>query len=297
LGIPLSTRRTAVSMAAQGQGAADTSRRGMLKLASATSAGLMIGLGSSTSMEPACAAAPGSTVLVVGATGSIGQATCMELLSKGYKVRGLTRRSADVMKGYAKKNEWIGKVDWVVGDLKKPETLADGVKGVDKIVFAAGAHAWDPNEGGIANNKIIFSDSVKELTTLAAKEGKVDRFVLVSSGGVTHYEDFGESLADCLKWKLDGERILKASGVPYTVVRFYFYANQDSSTEFVQVTQGDPRDRTGGINLENLAIVLSDSLSNPKLKGTTFEIFESTKTGSMDSLENKLASVKPDTGL
>jgi hypothetical protein len=69
----------------------------------------------------------------------------------------------------------------------------------EQIVFAAGAHAWDPNEGGIANNKRIFSDSVKELATLAAKEGKVDRFVLVSSGGVTHYEDYSESLADCLK--------------------------------------------------------------------------------------------------
>jgi uncharacterized protein YbjT (DUF2867 family) len=77
----------------------------------------------------------------VGATGSIGQATCMELLNKGYKVRGLTRRSADVMEGYAKKNEWIGKVEWVVGDLKKPETLADGVKGVDKVTIHLPRHA------------------------------------------------------------------------------------------------------------------------------------------------------------
>ena len=47
-------------------------------------------------------------------------------------------------------------------------------------------------------------------------------------------------LQDCLKWKLNGEKLLRESGVPYTVVRFYFYGNQDSLRDYIQVTQGDP---------------------------------------------------------
>jgi uncharacterized protein YbjT (DUF2867 family) len=90
-----------------------------------------------------------SFVWQVGASGAIGQITCQQLLDDGFKVKGLTREPEKI-KQFASKAEWISKVDWVEGDLKKTETLKPAFKGVDKVIFAAGAHAY---EEGLANNK------------------------------------------------------------------------------------------------------------------------------------------------
>ncbi len=145
---------------------------------------------------------------------------CQQLLSDGFNVVGLTR-NPDQAKEASSKVEWASKVSWVGGDLKKPETLKTAFAGVDKVIFAAGAHAY---EEGIANNKrcvspfyayvnalpcpehgffffySIFADSVGELAKLS-KEAGVSRFVLVSSAGVTHLEAFAprDYLYDCLK--------------------------------------------------------------------------------------------------
>lgn len=148
-------------------------RREALRLASATSAALFLRLGAATlEPSPVSAADNGKVALVLGASGNIGQALCQQLLKDGYKVRGLTRDPKE-KQAMSSKVKWFGDVEWVGGDLKKPETLPVVVKGADKIIFAAGAHAYNPEEGGIINNELIFSKSVGVLADLAKKEGKV----------------------------------------------------------------------------------------------------------------------------
>jgi uncharacterized protein YbjT (DUF2867 family) len=73
-----------------------------------------------------------STVLVVGATGSIGRLVVDEALRQGHDTRALLR-DPDRARGLP------DEADVVVGDLTRPETLAPAVDGIDAVVFTHGA--------------------------------------------------------------------------------------------------------------------------------------------------------------
>ena len=72
------------------------------------------------------------SVLVVGATGSVGQLVVEEAIRLGCSVRALVRNS-----GKAHKLPRAARV--VVGDVTRPETLTDAVDGVDAVVFTLGS--------------------------------------------------------------------------------------------------------------------------------------------------------------
>jgi len=76
------------------------------------------------------------TVLVVGATGSIGRLVVDEAIRQGHKVRVLVRdlRRASKLPAGAQR---------VVGDLTLPDTLAAAVDGIDAIVFDAIGNFFD----------------------------------------------------------------------------------------------------------------------------------------------------------
>jgi uncharacterized protein YbjT (DUF2867 family) len=74
-----------------------------------------------------------STVLVAGATGSIGVHVVRDALARGHQVRALVRdapRAARIPAG----------AEIVVGDLTRADALADAVDGIDAVVFVHGSH-------------------------------------------------------------------------------------------------------------------------------------------------------------
>ncbi|MGO4859060.1 NAD(P)H-binding protein [Arthrobacter sp. 2MCAF14] len=88
-----------------------------------------------------------STVLIVGATGSIGRHAVAEALRQGYAVRALVRdpaRAARLPPNGA---------DLVIGDLTRPETLGPALDGVD-------APSWfDYNQPGQRTIFMLQGDS------------------------------------------------------------------------------------------------------------------------------------------
>ena len=72
------------------------------------------------------------TVLVVGATGSIGRLVVEEAARKGHKVRALARDPR-------KAGRLFPGVEIVTGDLTAADTLTQAVNGVDAIVFTHGS--------------------------------------------------------------------------------------------------------------------------------------------------------------
>ena len=90
------------------------------------------------------------TVLVVGATGSIGRLVVQEVLREGHAVRALVRNSR---KGALLPPE----AQVVVGDVTRPDGLSAAVDGVDAIVFTLGsdgagkAGAERVDYGGVRN--------------------------------------------------------------------------------------------------------------------------------------------------
>lgn len=198
-------------------------------------------------------------MLVLGADGGIGKYVCRELRVRGYKVRGLTRQAAS-------SNGLDADVEWVVGDLNKKADLAPAMKGVKKVIFAAGAHGFED----IENNRRIYSEAVAEIARLGKAEG-TDRFLLISSAGMQLVNPLSDSfedpprlskyLRDVLKWKLRGEQLLRNSGLPYTIIRAYSLNNnaadiaQNKDDTAIAILQGENKDVSGVISRENLAQV------------------------------------------
>jgi uncharacterized protein YbjT (DUF2867 family) len=90
------------------------------------------------------------TVLVVGATGSIGRLVVEEAARQGHAVRALVRDS--------RKAHLVPDVEMVVGDLTRSDTLPPAVDGVDAIVFTHGS-----DEGGKAGAERIDYGGVRNV--------------------------------------------------------------------------------------------------------------------------------------
>ena len=73
------------------------------------------------------------TVLVVGATGSIGSLVVAESLAAGHRTRALVR---DLAKAH---RLLPNEADIAIGDVTRPDTLAAAVDGVDAIVLTLGS--------------------------------------------------------------------------------------------------------------------------------------------------------------
>lgn len=155
----------------------------------------------------------GRLVLVSGATGQQGGAVARSLLGRGFAVRALTR---DTDKEAAKELADLG-AEVVKGDLEdRPsvERALDGVRGVFSVqqFFEAG-----------------YEGEVRQGVQLAdrAKAAGVEHYVYSSVGsahretGIPHFES---------KWEV--EEHVRASGVPYTVLRpVFFMQNWEWSRE------------------------------------------------------------------
>ncbi|NEQ64869.1 MAG: SDR family oxidoreductase [Symploca sp. SIO2D2] len=183
-------------------------------------------------------------VLVVGATGGVGQLTVGKLLSKGFQVRVLTRNASKAQKMFD------NRVEIVVGDIRNPATLPAATQDVTQIICSTGTTAfpsakWDFDSiqeyKGIANLiewlKLYFKpgyciakakNSPEEIDAkgvsnlLAATPTNLKRFVFVSSCGILRKDKPPYSLLNAfgvLDAKYKGEQGIIASGLPYTIIR------------------------------------------------------------------------------
>lgn len=228
-------------------------------------------------------AEPPETVLVAGATGSIGKHVVQLLLARGHHVRGLTRKPDEARQD-------LPAVDWVRGDLRERESLADALRGVDKIVFAAGSRSWeDPTN---TPEKIDFG-GVAALAELGHSAG-VKHMVLISSAGVTReWPNASAHLKNVLKWKAAGEASLRKSGVPYTILRPLGMWDEPGGQIGIALLQGDAVQASVTISRIDLAAVAVESLFHPDARNKTFELFNAA-TFSIDSWKKDLAKLHAD---
>lgn len=195
------------------------------------------------------------TVLVAGATGSLGRGVCEALSRRGGRVRALVRRPS-IQLPHADEQ--------VLGDGLKPGTLGAAVEGVDTVFSCMGAPIMPTLAGGRAGFEAV--DTVGNLNLLeAAQKAGVKRFVYVSVAG-------GEgSLAD-LAYVRAHERVvqaLRSSSLEHAVVRPTGFFSAFES--FLSIARwgpvpvlGNPEARTNPISVEDLAEVCSDAVEDPE---------------------------------
>ena len=146
----------------------------------------------------------GRLILVSGATGQQGGTVARNLLERGFAVRALTR---DTGKPEAKELADLG-AEVVSGDLEDRASIERALEGVYGVFSVQ--QFWEAGYEGEVRQGVLLAD--------AAKATGVEHYVYSSVGsahretGISHFES---------KWEV--EEHVRASGVPYTVLRPVFF--------------------------------------------------------------------------
>ncbi|MEJ2138153.1 MAG: SDR family oxidoreductase [Gammaproteobacteria bacterium] len=210
------------------------------------------------------------TVLVAGATGGTGRTLVRNLLTQGYTVTAFVR---DEKKARTVLGDGVG---YAVGDVRDIATISAALAGNSYVISAIGSTRSDKENGPEAVDYL----GIKNLADAAAQAG-VTQFVLVSSSGVTQEDHFLNKMLDnVLVWKFKGEEALRASGVPYTIVRPGGLVNKPGGSEALVFAQGDTT--AGTIAREDVALICIAALQEPAAINKTFETFSSGEPGQND---------------
>ncbi len=203
-------------------------------------------------------------VLVVGASGTIGQPAVAESFRRGYETRALVRDPAQA-------RLFPDGVQVVVGDLTRAETLHKAVDGVTGIIFTHGIGGNNPKGAEQVNYGAVRN----VLSVLKAPA----RIALMTAVGVTR-PSVGHD------WKRRGERLVRASGLPYTIVRPGWFDYNAPDQQRLVLRQGDthwsgsPSD--GVVARAQIAQVLVASLTSPAANRKTFELVAEQGTAQTD---------------
>ncbi len=202
------------------------------------------------------------TLLVVGATGSIGRLVVEKAVEDGYAVHALVR-SLD------RARPLPPQMERVVGDLTRPDTLPAAVDGVDAVVFTHGAERMDKvgteavDYGGVRN-------------VIAALRGRRVRIALMTAIGVTNRTGSYNRRTESGDWKRRSERLVRRSGLSYTIVRPGWFDYNDPDQHRLELLQGDTRragdPSDGVVARRQIAEVLVASLSSGAADRKTFEL-------------------------
>lgn len=207
------------------------------------------------------AQAAGDLVLVAGATGRTGQLIVRDLNAAGYRVRALVRDPASA------KAVLGDTVEYATGDVRQPQTVAAAMQGARYTIAAIGATRKDP-----ANSpEFVDFQGIRNLADAAAA-AKLEQIVIVSSSGVTHKDHMlNKVFNNVLLWKAEGEAAVRASGVPYTIVRPGGLTDKPGGESGIRLEQGDQG--TGVISRADVARVCVAALSAPAARDRTFELY------------------------
>jgi uncharacterized protein YbjT (DUF2867 family) len=206
------------------------------------------------------------TVLVVGATGSIGRLVIEEALRQGHAVRALVRTP-----GKARRLPPEAQV--VPGDVTRPDTLPGAVDGVDAIVFTLGSDG----AGKVGAESVDYGGVRNVLRALGSRTARI---ALMTAIGVTNRTGDYNRATEAHDWKRRSERLVRASGLPYTIVRpGWFDYNRPDEHQLV-LLQGDTHQAgdssDGVIARRQIAEVLVHSLGSDRALRKTFELIATT---------------------
>ncbi len=195
-----------------------------------------------------------NTILVTGATGTVGSEVVKQLSAKGANVRACchTLSKADKIRGSG--------VETIEFDYHKPETVEPAFKGVEKLFLLTTP---------LAGNMV-------EITAKLVAEAK--------KAGVKHIVEQSVLGADTeatvlpLRWHRQAEKIVEESGIPYTYVRptgfmqnfSNFLAQTIKAQNAIFTTTGDGK--VSFVDARDIAAVVVEALTGDGHEGKIYPV-------------------------
>ncbi|KAK8595955.1 hypothetical protein V6N13_000625 [Hibiscus sabdariffa] len=173
-----------------------------------------------TLLSPTTLPSSSKLVLVVGATGGVGQLVVAALLKRNIKSRLLLRNPEKAVSLFGNQDE--EKLQIYIGDTRNPADLDPSMfEGVTHVICCTGTTAF-PSKRWDGDNtpERVDWEGVRNLIT--ALPSSLKRVILVSSVGVTKFNELPWSIMNLfgvLKYKKKGEDFLRESGLPFTIIR------------------------------------------------------------------------------
>jgi putative NADH-flavin reductase len=210
-------------------------------------------------------------VIVFGATGRVGRAVALTLLTKGHQVTAFARDASKL----PEREE----ISVIVGDATDAAAVARAVVGHDAVVVALGDSR---NPFALAvGMKRITAQNICEIGTAnviaAAQAASVQRLVCVTSYGVGDTRDRLPAMHKRIfRWlrlneqmddKEQQEKLVKASGLDWTLVQPVGLTDGAATGRWLASSSGDRRKRT--ISRIDLAAFIVDMLAGDRNKRET----------------------------
>ena len=197
-------------------------------------------------------------ILIAGATGSTGK-RIIEILNSSTSFEPIALIRKEEQKEVF---EDMG-VTTVMGDLEKD--LDHTVKGIDRVIFAAGSGGNTGKDKTIA----VDQEGAKRLID-AAKKANIKKFIMLSAMGADNPSS-NEDLKTYLEAKANADDYLRESGLDYTIVR---PGALTDDLGLAKVKLGEKLNERGEISRDDVAFLLVMSLADPLVKNKTFEALE-----------------------
>lgn len=198
------------------------------------------------------------SILIVGANGQTGRRV-IEILNSSQSFKPVAMIREEEQKEIF---EDMG-VETVLADLEKDVNHA--VKGIDKVIFAAGSGGHTGEDKTIA----VDQNGAIKMIDAAKKEG-VKKFVMLSSMGADEPSKH-EKLKVYLEAKHHADEHLKKSGIPYSIIR---PGALTDDLGLGKVKLAEKLKEQGEISRDDVAFLLVMSLADPLVKNKTIEAVE-----------------------
>ena len=216
-------------------------------------------------------------IAVIGGTGRLGRLVTARLVEEGEQVTVVARSAPQVR---------VPGAHFVAADLRDPSTLPAALDGADVVVAAA--HGMDPGKG--ESPAEVDRDGNIGLIDVAKVRGADVVLVSVVDASADHPLELFR-----MKWA--AEQHLRASGVPWTIVRASAFAEM-----WVEMLRGSAHDGKGPqvfgdgdnpinfVSVQDVAVAVARAATDATLRGQVIAV------GGDDLTLNELAHlVRPET--
>ena len=227
-------------------------------------------------------AGPDSTILVFGASGRTGRYLLRELEKEGRSFRAVTSNAA-------RAREQVGdQYDWVQADVRDPASLDALFDGVTTVISSLGATSFEGPNGP----EFVDYQGVRNVVDAARRNG-VQQMVLITASGVTNPNHPLNKMGGVMTWKLKGEDHLRASGLPYTIIRPGGLTDTDPGQQGMVLMQGDSVPYGSKMSVTSrgdLAALCIAALDDPAARFKTFGAFND-ESQPIDGWRSAFASI------